>query len=229
MSWREYWNSDSPVYVSDRHKALHYLAIARGIADLIASPDALVLDYASGEALSADVVARVCRHLYLSDGAPLVRRRIEERFGSLGNITVLAPEEMGKVPDDAIDLVVISSLLQYLSKAELSEVLRVLRPKLKRNGRLMIADVLPPKLSPVTDAVALLRFGARGGFFLATLAGLVRTLFSDYRTTRAELGLTHYAEEELIAVLATAGFRAERYHPNLGHNPARMAFMARPT
>jgi SAM-dependent methyltransferase len=227
MSWRDYWNSDTPIYVSQRHKQVHYASIAKGIAGLVPSPDARVLDYASGEALSADLVARGCRHLYLSDGAPLVRARIAAQHGGIGNITVLAPEELDRIGDASLDLVVVSSLLQYLSRAELEGVLGRIRPKLKADGRLLIADVLPPGLSPATDALALLRLGAANGFLAAAILGLVRTLFSDYRKTRAQLGLTHYSEAEIVELLAQGGFRAVRHHPNLGHNQARMAFMAR--
>ena len=104
----------------------------------------------------------------------------------------------------------------------------ILRPKLKSDGRLLIADVLPPGLGPITDASALLGFGMAHGFFLAALAGLVRTVFSDYRKVRAQLGLTHYTEADLIGLLERAGFTAARHKPNLGHNQARMAFLARP-
>ena len=228
MSWREYWNSDSPIYVNARHKAVHYEGIARGILPHIPGPQARVLDYASGEALSADLVSRACGFLYLSDGAELVRARIKERFANLDNIAVLAPEEMGQIADGSIDLVVVSSLLQYLTRGELKGVLATIRPKLKSDGRLLIADVLPPGLGPVTDASALLRFGMGHGFFLAAFAGLVRTVFSDYRKMRAQLGLTHYTEAELIGLLEGAGFSAARHRPNLGHNQARMAFLSRP-
>lgn len=227
MSWREYWNSDSPVYVNARHKAVHYRGIADGILAQIDSPGQHVLDYASGEALSADIVARACGHLYLSDGAPLVRQRITERFGRLPNLTVLSPEELDRIPDGSLDLVVISSLLQYLSRDDLSALLLRLREKLKTEGRLLIADVLPPGQSPFADAGALLRFAASNGFLFAALVGLVRTALSDYRKTRAALGLTHYSEEDLIGLLGRAGFLAVRHRPNLGHNQARMAFMAK--
>ena len=73
MNWRDYWNQDTPIYVSERHKLLHYALLAKDIAGLIPSPDATVLDYGCGEALSADKVAARCAHLTLCDAAPLVR------------------------------------------------------------------------------------------------------------------------------------------------------------
>ena len=52
MNWREYWNQDTPIYVSDRHKTLHYQRIAADIAALVPSPQAHVLDHGCGEARS---------------------------------------------------------------------------------------------------------------------------------------------------------------------------------
>jgi hypothetical protein len=55
--------------------------------------------------------------------------------------------------------------------------------------------------------------------------GLVRTALSDYRRIRADLGLTHYTEAEMLAVIEAAGLTARRLEKNLGHNQARMAFV----
>ncbi len=92
----------------------------------------------------------------------------------------------------------------------------------------MLADVIPPDVSPVTDARALLGFAWQGGFLLSALAGLARTAVSDYRRIRDEIGLAQYTEDDLRDILGDAGFAVERLARNLGHNAARMTFEARP-
>ena len=57
----------------------------------------------------------------------------------------------------------------------------------------------------------------------------MRTLSSDYWRLRAKFGLTRYAESAMIATLAAAGLSARRAAANIGHNQARMTFVARPT
>jgi ubiquinone/menaquinone biosynthesis C-methylase UbiE len=229
MNWRDYWNQDTPIYVSERHKVLHYWLVANDIASLVPFPEAVVLDYGCGEALSANRVASRCARLYLCDAAPLVRERLAERFGNEARITVLAPEEIESIADDSLDLAVANSLLQYLSLDEFRDLLALWRRKLKPEGRLVLADVLPPDLSPVADARALLAFAWQGGFLSPAIVGLARTALSDYRKIRDEIGLARYGEAEMVELLRDSGFRAERRRQNMGHNPSRMTFIARPT
>jgi SAM-dependent methyltransferase len=228
MNWREYWNQDTPIYVSDRHKTLHYQRIAADIAALVPSPQAHVLDHGCGEALSAGRVAARCGRLHLCDAAPLVRERLEARFRDHPKIEVLAPEAVEHLPDASLDLVVANSLLQYLSQDELRDLLRLWRRKLKPDGRLVLADVVPPDLGPAADAKALLAFGWKGGFAFRAILGLARTALSDYRKLRNELGLTTFAEPQMIELLRGEGFSAERRGKNIGHNQARMTFVATP-
>jgi ubiquinone/menaquinone biosynthesis C-methylase UbiE len=228
MSWRDYWNQDTPIYSSERHKLLHYRGVANDIAALIASPGARVLDYGCGEALFADRVAQRCAHLYLSDGAPLVRERLAGRLNGHPGVTILAPEEMDRIPAGSLNLVVVNSLLQYLSLGDLRALLPEFRRTLAPDGRLVLADVIPPDVSPVVDARALLGFAWRGGFLFSALAGLARTAVSDYRRMRDEIGLSHYTEDDLRDILEDSGFAVVRLPRNLGHNAARMTFEARP-
>lgn len=227
MNWRDYWNQDTPIYSGERHKLLHYRLVANDIIGLIPSADAVVLDYGSGEALFADKVAVKCAKLLLSDAAPLVRDRLNERFKSNDKIVVLAPEDVSSVDDGSVDLIVVNSLLQYLSLDELRALLKLWKAKLKSGGRLVVADVIPPDISPITDAKALLSFAWQGGFLRSSVIGLARTAFSDYRKIREDIGLAQYSEDEMLDILSDAGFTPERATKNLGHNPARMTFIGR--
>lgn len=228
-SWRDYWNGDTPIYVSERHKLLHYAALARDIEGLIdeLSPGRppVLLDYGCGDALSAARIAGRCSRLILSDGAPNVRQRLSERLEGTG-VVILSPEEVTELPEASLDIVLVNSLAQYLVKTELARLLDLFRGKLKGDGRLVLADIIPPDVSAAADAAALLAFAGRGGFLTAATLGLARTALSDYRRTRAALGLTHYDEGEMLDLLVQHGFSALRRAQNLGHNPRRMTFIA---
>lgn len=228
MNWRDYWNQDTPIYASERHKLLHYRLLANDIIGLVASPEAVVLDYGCGEALFADRIAARCSHLYLSDAAPLVRERLNGRFKSNGRITVLSTDDVTDIADASLDLIVVNSLVQYLSLDEFRALLKLAHDKLKSDGRLVLGDIIPPDISPVTDAMALLSLAWQGGFLRSAVTGLARTAFSEYRKIREEVGLAQYSAEEIVDLLEDAGFKPERAERNLGHNQARMTFVGRP-
>ena len=75
---------------------------------------------------------------------------------------------------------------------------------------------------------ALLRYALANGFFFAALVGVARTATSSYRSLRAGLGIAQYSEAEFLALLAAAGYAAERLPRNMEHNQTRMTFIAKP-
>jgi SAM-dependent methyltransferase len=226
--WLAFWDKPHAIYVNARHKDVHYRLIAQEIAALVPTPDARVLDYGCGEALHAEIVAAACGELVLCDGAPSVRTGLAARFAANAKIKVLAPDDVERLPQGALDFIVLHSVAQYLSAEQVPALLAAFRRLVAPGGTLLVSDIIPPQLSAAADVTALLRFGAAHGFLLAALGGLVRTLFSDYRRLRARYGLAHYSETDMLRMLEAAGFAAERAAKNIGHNQARMAFHARP-
>lgn len=228
MSWREFWNRENSIYVNDRHKALHDELVADGIVALVAAPTSSVLDYGCGDASSAERVASACARLSLYDAAPNVRARLRQRFAGKANIEVIEDESLAAVAPGSLDLIVVNSVLQYVSKPDFEALLDRFRPKLKAGGSLVLADIISPDASALGDVLALLGFALRGGFLIAACAGLVATVCSDYPRLRAQLGLTRYTEDEMTSLLAAHGYTATRLRPNIGHNQTRMMFEARP-
>jgi SAM-dependent methyltransferase len=226
--WISFWDSKHAIYVNARHLDVHYRRIAEDILRYVPSRLATVLDYGCGDALHADRIAAKAARLILVDAAPSVRAGIAARFKGHATIEVRAPAELSSLPDRSVDLVVMHSVAQYLTTAELSALLVQFRRLLNPSGLLILGDVLHPDVSTLADITALLTFAAGNGFFLAALAGLVRTVFSDYRRLRAMLGLTRYTEAEIEARLDAAGFIPTRARSNIGNHWARMTYLARP-
>jgi SAM-dependent methyltransferase len=224
--WISFWNSDHPIYVNARHRDVHYRGIAGDVAGYV-SPGATVLDYGCGEALHAGLVASKAGRLVLCEAASNVRDHLSARFGPVSNMAVTTPEGVAALPEGSFDLIVMHSVAQYLSPAEADALFAQFKKLLKPGGLFVIGDVIPPQVSPIADAAALLRFAAANGFFFAALTGLVRTAFSDYPRLRARLGLTLYEENAMRAKLQVAGFAVERAPKNIGHSRSRMTFLAR--
>jgi len=225
--WIAFWDSEHSIYVNSRHRDVHYRTIAQDIRAHL-PPGAAVLDYGCGEALHAEIIAASARTLILCEAAPKVRAALARRFAAHAKIKVCAPEELAALPAQSLDAVVLHSVTQYLAPDALDALLVTFRRVLTEQGILIVGDVIPPHVSALGDAAALLRFAAANGFLGATIVGLLRTLLSDYWRLRSQLGLTRYGEAAMIAKLASAGFEARRASANIGHNAARMTFIARP-
>jgi ubiquinone/menaquinone biosynthesis C-methylase UbiE len=225
--WIDYYDSTHTIYASRRHRDLHFQLIARDIVGYISSPDAVVLDYACGEALSAARVAEACGKLFLAEPAPGVRGRLVARFAPNTKIRVRSLDDLRKMDEKSIDLAIMNSVAQYMTSAELDAAFATIRRLLKPGGRLIVGDILRPEVGMPRDVIALLRFAATHGFLKDALIGLISTALSDYRQLRAKVGLQRYGEAEMIAKFAASGFTASRAHVNIGHNPWRMTFVAR--
>jgi ubiquinone/menaquinone biosynthesis C-methylase UbiE len=225
--WIDYYDSTHTIYASKLHRDLHFKIIARDIIGYISSPDAVVLDYACGEALFAGQVADACAKLYLAEPAPGVRGRLIARFAPNTKIRVRSLDDVRKMTERSVDLVVMNSVAQYMTPEELDSAFAVIRRLLKPSGRLVVGDILRPEVGMARDVTALLRFAASHGFLRDALRGLLSTLLSDYRQLRTRIGLQRYSEDEMIKMLAAAGFTATRAPVNIGHNPWRMTFVTR--
>lgn len=226
--WIDYYDSTHTIYASKLHRDVHFEVIANDIIGYIPSPDAVVLDYACGEALSAARVASACGKLILAEPAPGVRGRLIARFAPNTKIRVRSLDELRGMEERSVDLAVLNSAAQYMTPAELDGAFAVIHRALKPDGVLVLGDILDPRVGMGRDVLALLRFGASHGFLKDALVGLVRTALSDYRQLRSRVGLQHYSEAEMLAKLRAAGYSASRAPKNIGHNDARMTFVARP-
>ncbi|RZQ61122.1 class I SAM-dependent methyltransferase [Amycolatopsis suaedae] len=222
--WLDFWSRTQRVYVNDRHREAHFRKVATDVLAVLDDPSIRVLDYGAGEALHADRIAAAAGHVILCELADGVRRRLAARFADHPGISVVG--DVSGLEPGSVGLMVVNSVLQYLSDAELDRLLADAARLLPAGGRLLVGDVVPVRTSLAGDVAALLRYGARHGFLLAAVVSLCATAMSPYTKVRRRLGLSRHDEAGLVARLAAAGFTAHRHLPNLSHNPNRMSFMA---
>jgi SAM-dependent methyltransferase len=228
MDWISFYDfKHSVIYVNERHRDVHYRTIAEDIRGYVPPHSANVLDYGCGEANSADLVAAPAAHLTLVEAAPNVRATLTARYAGNPKISVLTPDEAAAKPAGSFDLIVMHSVAQYLTAAELDRLLGVFHRLVKPEGLVIIGDVVPPQMAAPAAALSLLRFGAENGFFWAAVGGLIRIFLSDYFRLKKSHGLANYTQEQMLTRLKAAGYSAKRAEHNIGHNQWRMTFLAR--
>ena len=223
--WISFWDSTHSIFANARHHVAHFRRIAEDIRRY-APAGGVMLDYGCGEALFADRVAQATSRLILCEPAPNVRATLAGRFAGNSKIAVRKPDDIAAMASQSLDTIVMHSVSQYLSEPELDALIKLFRRLLKPGGMLVLGDVIPRRLSAVSDAIALLHFGANEGFYWAALRALMRTYFSSYWRLRKSLGLSRYGEDQIIGKLEAAGFSAIRARSNIGHNAKRMTFLA---
>jgi SAM-dependent methyltransferase len=140
----------------------------------------------------------------------------------------MTPEQAAAMPAGTFDLIVMHSVAQYLTEAELDRLLGVFHRLVKPDGLVIIGDIVSPQLAAPAAAIALLQFGLANGFFWAAVGGLIRILVSDYFRLKKTHGLSHYTQAAMLERLTKAGYAARRAERNIGHNQWRMTFLARP-
>jgi SAM-dependent methyltransferase len=226
--WIDFYDfKHSVIYVNARHRDVHYRTIAEDIRAYVPSLEARVLDYGCGEATSAELVAEASGALVLVEAAPNVRAALDARYATHPRIAVIPADRTDALPPASFDLIVMHSVAQYLSDAELTRLLALFRTLIKPDGLVVIGDIVPPALAAPAAALALLRFAAANGFFLAAVGGLIRIFVSDYLRLKTTIGLSHYTQAAMLTKLRAAGFVARRAPHNIGHNQWRMTFVGR--
>lgn len=232
-AWADFWSGTHSIYVNARHMRVHYDRIADDLARLIAARRArhgtpLVLDWGCGDALNAPALVGFCRELWLYDGVGTVQGRIAQRFAGTTGIRVLNDTDWQTLAPGSLDMIIVASVAQYLSRADLESLMDRFRTVLKPDGEVIFADIIPPHVSMAADIASLLGTGLTNGFFFAACLGLAKTFFSEYRRIRATAGFSCYEADDFSGMLVRHGFQVERVRNNVGFNKQRMTFRAMP-
>ena len=225
-SWVDFWNSTHSIYVNNAHKHAHSRRLLEDIIELISDDDLSVLDFGCGEALYAEDLARKCSKLLLVDSSNNIRNMLVSRTFGNESIIIKDVAECYDLKDESLDLIIVNSVFQYLNSDDTKNILKLFNKKIKKNGKLVIADVIPPDLSMISDVISLLQFAWSNGFFVISLLGLFKTYFSDYKKLRQEVGLSVYSVVDFKDLLFQNGFNAKLMDRNFGHNQGRNCFCA---
>jgi SAM-dependent methyltransferase len=225
-TWQAFWNGPQHLQVNPRHAALLGGTIARGLLDAgRARPGQTWLDFGCGEAPGTPALLEAGLNLLLFDDSDRMRALVAERFGGLAGVRVLDPDAYHSLPPESIDLISAISVLQYLTPDEFRATLPGWHRALRPGGILVLGDLIPRRVTPLSDAFALLQCCRRNGYLLSGIRSILATLLSSYGRIRRTAGFTRYDETDLSGLLEP-GFEWKRWTPNLGVNQSRMTILA---
>lgn len=218
-TWRAYWEG-----IQDRQDVFRIEArdyVARVVAALKPSATTRVLDFGCGFGHTAMELSRHVGVVALWDASSAVRQQAMVRVSGLRNIEFLDLQE-GVSPGavEPFDLILVHSVLQYMSPAEIEGWLHRWRGLLSPNGKLVLSDLITPGAGGLTELADYLKFAARNGFFWnALIAGMKET--GRYASARRSRPLTTVTHELLAQWAGAAGLAAQWLPANLSHRKTR--------
>jgi SAM-dependent methyltransferase len=223
-SWSDYWNGMAQRHIFEIEATDHVRRLRQAVP---VGPADRVLDFGCGFGFVAELLAPHVAQLGCWDAAEGMRTATAQRTGRLPNVVQV---DLGSgVPAGAeatYDLIVVTSVIQYMTPVELSGWLGRWRTLLRPGGRVVVSDVPCPGTSAVGELVGMLLFAARHGFLLTALRDGIDEARRYARSIRST-ELQRWEPAELAQAAAVAGFEPVRLPVNLTHRRGRFAMELR--
>jgi SAM-dependent methyltransferase len=179
--WHAYWDRLEE-HVIFRVEAADYLS--RLEAALGPQRGARVLDFGCGFGFLAELLAPKVTALFVFDASDHMRRRAQLRLAGHANVRILGPPAAESWPEDLrFDLILVNSVVQYMTPDVFHGWLARWRTMLAPGGRLVLSDLLIRDVNPLREVAELLAMSARGGCLLSVVWKAMREL-PHYTRTR---------------------------------------------
>jgi cyclopropane fatty-acyl-phospholipid synthase-like methyltransferase len=221
QEWALYWGhfddglrifeADARYYVSRLRSAIQLTRYRR------------LLDFGCGFGHVACELATLVPEVYVWDASEQVRHRASRRLAAFPNVrwVQLGPDDPLSTLGD-LDLILVHSVVQYMSLAELRQWFVRWRDMLVPGGQLVLSDVPTPESSFVHELAALVRFSAKGGFLLRSILNAVIEVRS-YRKVRRRHPLLLLSHDTIRAEADAAGFEVRFLSSNLTYRTRRIS------
>ena len=176
-----------------------------------------ILDYGCGPGFLADYLSQ--RKIYIT-GADINKLFIEESANNHPEslfIHITTDVEYNKKLLDTqlngktFDLIILLSIVQYFENiAGVEQVVKILTGYLKKNGKIIIADVIDKNTSSIRDAMSLLIHCVKKGKPMIFFRFVFYLLFSNYRVLSRDNKLLTVSYPEMTEVASRYSLSCEK-------------------
>ena len=219
--WQAYWEG-----LSERRRRLfceqasEYMRRLESVLSLRSTR--CVLDFGCGFGFVAAMLARRVGQVYLWDASENMRRYALVNVAGHQNIQFVDLSDPKAVPRDLrFDLILVNSVVQYMSRDEFAVRLFQWRSMLARRGWIVVSDLIPPNYRSVWDIVDLLKFSAAHGLLMRSIWQAMGDVKRHWRISRAN-PLCRIGREELDRWGKSAGLAVGYLPSNLTHLTRRV-------
>src|SRR5262245_13647996 len=211
--WESYWEGLSDNQQIFREQSDEYVRNLRAAIGL--DRRARVLDFGCGFGLVAAMLAPQIQEIFVWDASANIRRRARVNLASYGNVRFLDLSESNTLPHNLqFDLILVNSVVQYMTLDKFSAWLLRWRNMLAPGGRIVVSDLIPLDYPTIWDIVDLLRFSARRGFLLRAIWQAFSEIWRYWGVRRVR-PLSRIGREELSQRGRAAGLSVNCLPKNL--------------
>ncbi|MBI5583376.1 MAG: class I SAM-dependent methyltransferase [Deltaproteobacteria bacterium] len=184
----------------------------------------VVLDFGAGLGdISFLVKDRVAR-IFLYDKSEYFLGQLGRKFASFPHIRVARSLLDVQGP---VSLIIINSVIHYMTKSELEEMLRALRDLCDSKTRIIISDIVPPGYSKLLDALSQLRTGLRKKFLKKLLWFILVNLRENPKQSLSSSSFHLYGERDFKQILSRFGYTARKTEKNFSFSNYRYTLECR--
>ena len=218
--WESYWEGLNDRQQLFREQSDEYIRNLDSTLGL--DSRARVLDFGCGFGYVAELLAPRVGELFLWDSSANMRRRARLNVAGHQNIRFLDLSDSKPLSGELqFELILVNSVVQYMTFDEFSAWLLRWRNMLAPGGRIVVSDLIPPDYPAIWDIVDLLRLSARRGFLVRAICQALSEIWRYWGVRRAR-PLSRVGRQDLSQRGRDAGLVVSCLPTNLTHFKKRL-------
>jgi ubiquinone/menaquinone biosynthesis C-methylase UbiE len=215
VGWNQLWinkNNGNPSL---------FKGIAKNLSDniIINFPlrnDMNVLDFGCGPGYLSMFIHNKVDKLYIHDASPTMARKSRENTSGMKNVIYV--ERIDDYSFPPLDYIFINSVIQYVSYTELIEILFSLKKLLKKDGKIVISDILTEPCKLISETIISIYYSITHGYGLGQFKHLFSFFFSNYLQLNKKQPLNYYTQKQINQIAQQLHFRVMFLEKNLIYN-----------
>jgi len=186
-----------------------------------------VLDFGCGLGFVSELLATEVGKLYFWDYSENMLETARARLTKVSNSEVIDLSCADDTTDTNFDLIVVNSVIQYMSDEDFATWLGRWRNMLEKSGVLVISDVILPQPAFLTEVADSLSFSVKEGFLIRTLKQNFKQYWR-YLKARRQATMTRYSKDDFSRRVEKEGFAIQFLPENLTYRTNRFSALLRP-
>ena len=219
VNWDNFWRNPARSYIKIMNaSAFDYVNNLK--SDVSLNDSQIVLDYGAGTGSVSRQILKYVKSINVYDKSPSMTLKLKHLFSD--NSTVQVLNELEDI-NEKIDLVLISSVIQYIDRQDLSLIIQKLQKISNKKHQIVISDIIPVNSNKTLESILMIKKSIALKVFLPYLWQMLTITLMILR--RSKIKLTEYNEADLIKLFNNFGYEVQILTRNLGLSEQRYSIV----